>query len=294
MFEDANSRISSDNDSNPDEYMEACRVFLSLLTDEQKESLKNKFLYHVTNVRNSDSILQNGLDRRLTLSEDAGDFDLLEYLYEKYGRSGDRSFFERMTLGRDAVGSSRPIYLSSEPLQDYYEVPERLKFLLRNYDLLAEAPYVTQEEREKCKVILNKYYKLLTSEDSVNVVFRISIVAPVILNSLIGGASVKSLDQEQALMLYEYVKDFSDANYQIYAPIKPEYLEEVERVYPKTGVYERSIRRTTGMCFDEKIPGTPVSFEQLNTEAKKVYLKFKETSEREPTLEEILKFNNFK
>jgi hypothetical protein len=89
MSEGYMNRVPADADNQYRDYSETCKAFLSKLSNEQLDSLRLKYFYHITNERHATSILQNGLNRDSVLNDDAEDFLFLESLYKKYGISGD-------------------------------------------------------------------------------------------------------------------------------------------------------------------------------------------------------------
>lgn len=226
------------------EYSESAKAFLGALTQEQLDAVKARKFFHVTDEANLASIQERGLIRGAAIADDE-DFRFMQEMFDRYGTTdpNDRRMFEALVMGK-RDGEHRPLSLSTSPVTEGYQIPERVSFMLRNMKLLVNASYTTPEEKERCRAVLEKYEESFAAGKRV-CVLSVSFACPVILNNLVPPdvGRVSPADLFEALMVY------SDADGKLDADIPWRYLAVEE-----TMELDRE-------QLDEFLAGRPIGFD---------------------------------
>ena len=250
---------------------------LEKLSVEQIESLGKKKFYHVTSIENIQGIKEGGL-KMSTLIKKQEDFEFLNEMFEKYGIPDSRRYFDSLIMGRSNE-SGKAISLSVRPDIEAYFIPERVRLMIRNLILLSKASYVSETEKERCALIVEKYKTEYKKEHKVYVV-NVSFMAPPIINQLCGGYFDEPIDFVLPTLLR-----YRDVDYKQNTDISPEYLEIVEGQVP-TEEYFNQIFVDPGSetsCFRTDHPGNQIDVTRLSPEGKIMYQKFIDTYGKPPT-----------
>lgn len=265
------------------EYELPVRLFLSKLSPELIEQLRTKKFYHVTSKKNAENILKEGLKMSPPLSE-GEEFTFASDMFKKYGMRSTKDYFEAMILGKSYAHGVRAISLSTKPDLYLYQIPERVKFLLRNLAVLVKAPYITDEERNQCARILEQYEKEYDEDENAVYVFEISFLTPPILNQMVGGYTENFDAIEHAKRLLQ--KQSTD--YKQHSDIPAQYIQVSAKHHLDKKVLEEGIKRDAHLSFSPEFPGTPITdTNRLNPRGLEVYNAFRQEHRRAPTQEEI-------
>lgn len=196
--------------------------YLISLPENLWKKLTQKRFYHTTTSKNADSILVSGLKLDAPIIDKDG-IDFFDEMCDKFGINKKDDSVNHYIKGNkfDRDDIKRGVYLSDFQADDFYPIPESLKFFLRNILYLINSQKLNFNELARAKNIYDRHVALITDDLSSSILEVDMLARPVFEAVFHQWGKVSELDEET----FEMALDHSEPNLIVDSPIDAKHIK---------------------------------------------------------------------